>query len=382
MNNSFIEQRCGAAPVPVSILDFSIAGVGHSASTALNTSIALARMADQRGFTRYWMAEHHAMPGVTTSSPPVLLARLISETKQIRLGSGGMMLPNFPPLVVAEQFGLLEAMAPGRIDLGVGRAPGTDVGTARALRRGHMNEGNYFDQLKELLHFLNDDFPEGHPYKEAIYAVPGPRQNVENGIPRSDSRPSVWVLGSSDHSAQLAGSLGLPFGFAAQLAPENVMVALEAYRKSFRPSAVLDTPYALISFGVSAAFEEQEAKAQAKSFAHSMMRMMQRKSYVLPPPEEVKAYRYDDHERFVIDDWNQKVLYGTGEQVIEKLSRYQEVTQANELMILPLGHSPEAILNTVRLIADAYGMPQLVNDSVRKTPYHFHEPDIKHHCCL
>ncbi|PRY05039.1 luciferase family oxidoreductase group 1 [Pontibacter ummariensis] len=351
--------RRGNAPVPLSILDFVVTGKGYSAIEALEASLKLARLVDRRGFTRYWVAEHHAMPGVATSSPPILLSRLIGETRQIRLGSGGMMLPNFPPLVVAEQFGLLEALAPGRIDLGLGRAPGTDGYTATALRRGNISVENFPEQLEELFSFLDDDFPEDDPYIDKVYAVPGPGQDRENGVSRSFQHPPVWLLGSSGYSAKLAGQRGLPFAFAAQLAPENLMMAFEIYRKNFKPSHMLEKPYAMVCFGVFAAEDENEAYRQSRSFAHSMMRMMYRKSYVLPSPEEVEDYQYDELELRTINMWNNKVLYGTPEQVVEKLNHYQETTQADELMILNLGHSPSAIFRSAELIADAYEMPDL-----------------------
>ncbi|MGV3503583.1 MAG: LLM class flavin-dependent oxidoreductase [Adhaeribacter sp.] len=358
-SSTILGTRRGTAPVPLSILDFAVTGKGYSAAEALDASIKLARLVDRRGFTRYWVAEHHAMPGVATSSPPILLSRLIGETQWIRLGSGGMMLPNFPPLVVAEQFGLLEALAPGRIDLGLGRAPGTDGATAMALRRGNMGAEDFPDQLKELFHFLEDDFAQGHPYKHQIYAVPGPGQDRENGIPRSSRNPAVWLLGSSGYSAKLAGQMGLPFAFAAQLAPENLMMAFDLYRRHFKPSAGLEKPYAMGCFAAFAAADATEAYRESRSFAHSMMRMMYRKSYVLPSPEEVEAYPYDDFELRTINAWHEKVLYGTPGEVVEKLNHYQQATQADELMILNLGHSPEAIYRSAELIADAYSMPDL-----------------------
>lgn len=352
---SVIKQ--GDAPVPLSILDVATTGRGYSATEAIRASIALAKFVDQRGFARYWVAEHHGMPAVSTSSPAMLLSRLIGETKQIRLGSGGMMLPNFPPLVVAEQFGMLQAMAPGRIDLGIGRAPGTNGLTASALRRGSIGAEDFPDQLTELLHFLDDDFPKGSLYKDKVFAVPGPGQDRENGISRSFESPSVWLLGSSGYSAQLAGKLGLPFAFAAQLAPENMLVAFELYRKNFKPSKVLDKPYTIACFSVFAADNEEEAKVQTHSFSHSMLRMMNRQSYVVPSPDELKEYSYTDSERYILESWNEKMIYGTADQVVNRLNEFQKVSGADELMIANLGHSLEGILHSVKLIADAYNMP-------------------------
>lgn len=358
MNDSISGTRHGMAPVPISILDFAMAGKGVSAHEALAGSIELARLVDRRGFTRYWVAEHHAMPGVTTSSPAMLLARLTGETRRIRLGAGGMMLPNFPPLVVAEQFGLLASFAPGRIDLGIGRAPGTDTSTAAALRRGRIDAEDFPVQFKELMHFLDGDFPDGHSYKKgSVYAVPGPLQDQENGIARSFERPPVWLLGSSDYSARMAAKLGFPFAFAAHLADQNVMIALEVYRENFRPSAVLDRPYVISSFGVLAADDELEARRQAWAYSHAMMRMTMRRSFVVPTPQEAETYDYSSTEQRVMRMWNAKIMSGTGAQVVEKLNAWQQRVNADELMILNLGHSQQAIYRSTELIADAYGMP-------------------------
>lgn len=357
MQDPIVGQPRGRLDFPLSILDFAMAGRGLTAHEALQASIRLAQLADRRGFNRYWVAEHHSMPGVTTSSPALLLARLIGETEQIRLGAGGMMLPNFPPLVVAEQFGLLSALAPGRIDLGIGRAPGTDTNTAQALRRGQLGAEDFPAQLAELLAFLDDRFPDNHPFKRDVYAVPGPRQDQENGVPRSFARPPVWLLGSSDYSARLAGQLGFPFAFAAHLADQNVEMALAAYRRHFRPSSVLDAPYVMASFGVMAADDEHEARRQAWAYSHAMMRMSTQRSFVVPTADETESYPYSATERQITDMWNAKTLSGTGEQVAARLRDRQRELQADELMILNLGHAPQAIYRSSELIADALGLP-------------------------
>ncbi len=359
MNTSIFGTRRGKAPVPLSILDFAMAGRGVSAREALAGSIELARLVDRRGFTRYWVAEHHAMPGVTTSSPAMLLARLSGETQHIRLGAGGMMLPNFPPLVVAEQFGLLAAFAPGRIDLGIGRAPGTDMSTAAALRRGQLGAEDFPAQFRELLHFLNGNFPDDHPYRKGgVYAVPGPVQDEENGIPRSFECPPVWLLGSSGYSAGLAAELGFPFAFAAHLADQNVMMALDVYRRNFKPSKVLDQPYVIASFGVMAADKAQDARRQAWAYSHAMMRMSTHRSFVVPTVQEAENFNYSSSEQRIMQLWNSKIMSGTGEQVVEKLTAWQQRVNADELMLLNLGHSQQAIYRSTELIADAYDMPE------------------------
>ncbi len=358
MSSEIIGTRVGNAPVPISILDFAMAGQGLTAREALAASVELARLVDRRGFARYWVAEHHSMPGVTTSSPPMLLARLVGETRRIRLGAGGMMLPNFPPLVVAEQFGLLASMAPNRIDLGIGRAPGTDMTTAAALRRGQIGAEDFPQQLMELLAFLDADFPGGNPYGGRVQAVPGPWQDSENGVPRSFQRPPVWLLGSSGFSAQLAAHLGFPFAFAAHLADQNLDIALDLYRSRFQPSAVLDRPYVIVSSGVMAADDEREAQRQSWAYSHAMMRMSQGKSFVVPTPENAEAYSYTPQERQIIGTWDAKTMKGTGAQVAVQLNARQQHTRADEMMILNLGHTPSAIHRSTELIADAYNMPE------------------------
>lgn len=356
MNDPIKGMSRGSAPAPLSVLDTALAGRGISAADALSGSIALAELADRRGFTRYWVTEHHSMPGVSSSSPAVLLARLTAHTTRLRLGAGGVMLPNHPPLIVAEQYGLLQALAPDRIDLGLGRAPGTDRATAAALRRGRSDD-DFPQQVVELLHFLDDDFPEGHPYRERVYAVPGPGQDKENGLSRTSGRPSVWLLGSSGYSTRLAARLGLPFAFAAHFSPDHVDAALRLYRDRFTPSAVLAEPYALVSFAVMAADDEHEALRQTRSYAHSMMRMLHGKSYLVPTPDEAASYPCTAGERMVLDRWTDSVLHGTPGQVTERLNRLHEVARPDEIMLASVGHSPQALLHSTRLIADAYDLP-------------------------
>jgi len=230
----------GPRAVPLSVLDLAPVPEGGSAGDALRATIDLARHADQLGFRRFWVAEHHNMPGVASSAPPVLVGSIADATESIRVGSGGVMLPNHVSLVVAEQFGMLEALHPGRIDLGIGRAPGTDQATAAALRRSPeaLGADDFPDQLMDLLGFFTGRWPENHPFAR-ITATPG-RGNL----------PAMWLLGSSGYSAQVAGMLGLPFAFAHHFMPQNTLPALDLYRKSFRPSAELDKPYSMIAAGV------------------------------------------------------------------------------------------------------------------------------------
>ncbi|MFD4016547.1 LLM class flavin-dependent oxidoreductase [Streptomyces sindenensis] len=362
----------GTATVPLSVLDLVTVGQGRTATQALRTSVEIAKLTESRGFHRFWVAEHHSMPGVASSSPAVILAHIAAHTERIRLGSGGVMLPNHAPLVIAEQFGTLEAMAPGRIDLGLGRAPGTDGATAAALRRtDRLNEGamgsplpersreageDFPQQLMELIRFLDDDFPDGHPYAR-IHAVPGPVQATSPGGVQSAHRPPVWLLGSSGFSARLAGTLGLPFAFAHHFSAQNTVPALDLYRESFRPSAVLDAPYALIGVSALAADDEREARRQVLTGALSMVRLRTGRPGLIPSPEEAEAYDFSPMEREFVDGWLGNVVHGTADEVRSGLDDLAKRTGADELMITANAHGGDARLRSYGLIADAYGLP-------------------------
>ncbi|WP_405581967.1 LLM class flavin-dependent oxidoreductase [Streptomyces sp. NBC_01190] len=349
----------GSAPVPLSVLDLVIVGKGVSATEALATNVEIAKTAETRGYHRMWVAEHHSMPHVASTSPAVILAHLIAHTSTLRLGSGGVMLPNHAPLVIAEQFGTLEALAPGRIDLGLGRAPGTDGATAAALRRSASHEGGdeFPRQLAELTHFLDDSFPDGHAYSK-IHAIPGPVQGSSEGGVQSADRPSIWLLGSSGFSAQLAGALGLPFSFAHHFSAANTVPALALYRDSFRPSAVLDRPYASIGVSAIATEDPAEARRQAATAALSMMRLRTGQLGLVPTPDDAESYPYSPAEQEFIDSWLANVVYGDPETVTSELNELVERTGANELVLTANAHTPAVRLRSYELIADAYGLPK------------------------
>ncbi len=245
-----MSDSANLAELPLSVLDLAPVGRGSTPADALRNSIALVQETERLGYHRHWVAEHHNMPGIASSSPAVLLAHLASVTSTIRLGSGGVMLPNHSALTVAEQFGMLEALHPGRIDLGIGRAPGTDQLTASALRRGPelLGADDFPEQMTELIGYFEGALPEGHRY-ERITAVPA-----------RGYKPALWLLGSSTYGASAAAVLGLPFSFAYHFAPAMLDDALEIYRRNFRPSADLDAPYVML--GVSAALR-RDRRARA-----------------------------------------------------------------------------------------------------------------------
>lgn len=346
----------GDAVVPLSVLDLATVGTGYTAAEALRTSTELARRAEAWGYHRFWVAEHHSMPGVASSSPAVLIAHLAAATSTIRLGSGGVMLPNHAPLVVAEQFGTLEALYPGRIDLGLGRAPGTDQATARALRRSEdaMSADDFPRQLAELTAFLDDSFPGGHAYSR-IHSVPGPVQGKVAGGVQEAGRPPVWLLGSSGFSARLAGMLGLPFSFAHHFSAVNTLPALDLYRESFRPSDVLREPYAMVAVGALAADTEQEALRSVRSGALAMLRLRGGRPGLVPSPEEAEEYAFTPLEEEFVSEWLGNVVHGDADTVRQGLDALQKRTQADELMITTNVHGHERRLRSYELIARAYG---------------------------
>ncbi|WP_309065695.1 LLM class flavin-dependent oxidoreductase [Microbacterium sp.] len=358
MNDSTTQERSsrapvfGTAPFALSVLDGGLTGIGHSAQQSLEEVVRAARLADDRGYRRFWMSEHHAMPGATIASPQLMIARLIGETRRIRLGAGGVMLPNHVPLIVAEQFGMLEALAPGRIDLGVGRAPGTDPATAAALRRPSASD-DFAAQVDELLAFLGDEFPAGHRY-HGVHAVPGPWQDVQNEVPRATQGANVWILGSSPYSALVAARLGRPYAFALQFGSADVLNAMSLYRQHFRRSAVLEQPYALVSVGVVADHDEREARRQASTTAMAMMRMFQREPFAYPSPDDVEAFPASSHQRAFLDEWTDRTIHGSPAHVAAQLEELQTLTGADELMLVVGSHSLASRSRTIRLMADHY----------------------------
>ncbi|MDF5755739.1 LLM class flavin-dependent oxidoreductase [Spongiactinospora sp. TRM90649] len=333
----------GDARVPLSVLDLATVSAGESATEALATTTELARKAEEWGYHRLWVAEHHGMPNVASSSPPVLLAHLAASTTSIRLGSGGVMLPNHAPLVVAEQFGLLHALHPGRVDLGLGRAPGTDEATAAALRRGDADR--FPQEVAELTGFLDGSFEPGHRY-ERIRAVPRD----------PGGRPPIWLLGSSGFSARLAGLLGLPFAFAHHFSAANTEPALDLYRKSFRPSAALDRPYAMIGVSAVAADTGRDAYRLARTGGLSMLRLRRGTPAPVPTPEEAENHPYTAVEEEFLDAWLSNVVYGEPDAVRAGLAALLDRTAADELMITTGVYGGAHRIRSFRLIAEAHKM--------------------------
>lgn len=327
---------------PLSLLDLSPVSSGSTVGDALRASIDLAGHVERLGFNRYWVAEHHNMAGIASSSPAVLLAHLAMATSTIRLGSGGVMLPNHAPLAIAEQFGMLEALHPGRIDLGLGRAPGTDPGTARALRGGRLQESDDFlERMGELIAFFKGSFPVGHQYAN-IRAVPG-----------AGHLPSIWMLGSSDFGAQVAGRMGLPFTFAHHFGMGGTELALELYRDSFEPSAVLDQPYAMIGVSVVCAPTFEEARYLAGASALGFLRLRQGRPAPMPTPDEAEALAPGSTERAFLDDRLRNAVLGSPVDVRDQLQQLVHRFDVNELMLTTSTHNPGDRVRSFSLVAES-----------------------------
>ena len=325
--------------VPLSVLDLSPVPAGGSSRQALADTVALAQETEQLGYQRFWVAEHHGMPGVASSAPAVLIGAIAAATERIRVGSGGVMLPNHAPLVVAEQFGTLEALHPGRIDLGLGRAPGTDQATASALRRG-ASADDFPQELLALRSFFDGRWAQGHPWA-GLHAVPA----LGNG-------PALWLLGSSGYSAQVAGLLGLPFAFAHHFAPAGTLAALELYRSTFRPSEVLDAPYAMVCASVVLADTDERARELAMPGALSFLQLRSGRPGVLPSVEQAKNYPYSAPEQAFVDERLGQQAVGSAESVRRDLDALIAATAADELMVTTMVHDPQDRLASFRALAE------------------------------
>lgn len=328
--------------VPLSVLDLVPVADGASATDALAHSTRLVQRAEQLGFTRYWVAEHHAMPGIASSSPPVLIAHLAGATERIRVGSGGVMLPNHRPLVVAEQFGTLEALHPDRIDLGIGRAPGTDPRTAAALR------GVSAARLQ-----APDDFPQ-HLVELAAYF----RGDADVlAVPAAGNAPSLWLLGSSGYSAEVAGTLGLPFAFAHHFSSQNTLPALQIYRERFRPSAMLSEPYTMIAASVFCAETDDAARDLALPSALQFLQLRLGNPRTLPGPEEVAAFEWTDQARAFVEQRQADQIIGSPDTARAGVEELVGRTGVDELMVTTSTYRGEDRLRSYELLADAVGMP-------------------------
>ncbi len=326
------------AMIPFSILDLAHVPEGSDPADALRRSRDLAGHAERLGYRRFWMAEHHNMTGIASAATSVALAYVAEGTSTIRLGAGGVMLPNHAPLVIAEQFGTLAALYPGRIDLGVGRAPGTDQATMRALRRSLDGDVDSFPRdVVELISYFDDPAPD-----QLIRAVPGAGLKVP-----------VWMLGSSTYGAQLAALLGLPYAFASHFAPAQMMEALAAYRGLFRPSAWLAQPYVMLGFNVFAAETDEEARFLHSSTQQAFVNLRTGRPGPLPRPVENYESTLDEAGRALLRHTLSASAVGSPETVREGLRAFIERTGADELILTGGIHDPAARLRSFEIAARA-----------------------------
>jgi luciferase family oxidoreductase group 1 len=324
--------------IPFSVLDLSPILAGGTAADAFHNSLDLARHAERLGFHRYWLAEHHNMPGIASAATSVVIGHVAAGTSTIRVGAGGVMLPNHSPLVIAEQFGTLESLHPGRIDLAVGRAPGTDQRTAFALRRDAPTAAERFPQdVVELLHYF-----QPVQANQPVRAYPGAGLQVP-----------VWILGSSLFGAQLAAMLGLPFAFASHFAPEMLLDALKIYRSSFRKTGFIEQPIAMAGIGVYAADTEREARLLFSSVQQQFVNLRRGQPTPLQPPVESMDGFWNEIERAGVENAMRYALVGTHEQVRDGLARFVEMTAIDELIIASQIYDHEARKRSYAIVAQA-----------------------------
>lgn len=321
--------------IPFSVLDLAPIVEGATASDAFARSVALAKAVEDLGYLRVWYAEHHNMENIASSATPILIGYVAGKTSRIRVGSGGIMLPNHAPLVVAEQFGTLESMFPGRIDLGLGRAPGTDQLTSRALRRYNQAVDGFPNDVVELRDYFSTD-TAGSPVK----AIPGKGLEVP-----------IWLLGSSTFSAQLAAILGMPFAFASHFAPTHLHDALAIYREQFKPSAYLQEPYAMACLNVIAAPEAREAERQATSFYQMARGIITNERRPLQPPVDSMEGIWSDYEKAAVLQMMEYAFIGDPARVKEQLAAFLEKTQVDEIMVTAHIYDNEARIRSYALLA-------------------------------
>lgn len=329
---------------PLSVLDLSPIDAGVNSTQALRNTIELARQAERLGYTRYWLAEHHNTSMLASSSPEIMIGHVAQATQSIRVGSGGVMLPNHAPLKVAENFRVLAALHPERIDLGIGRAPGTDPMTALALRRSKAALGadDFTEQLAQLFAFSSDCFSDDHPF------------HTVSAVPTDIKLPPVWLLGSSDYSAQVAAALGLGFAFAHHINPKGAELATSLYQEQFQPSAELAEPRTIVATSVVCADNDERVEELVASMALAWARMRSGHSGPLPSPEEALTHTYTPTELALVQTVRAQRIMGTPEKVKAQLERLIERTGADELMITTIVYGHESRVHALELLARAF----------------------------
>jgi luciferase family oxidoreductase group 1 len=330
--------------IPLSILDLSPVAAGSSGAQSLRNSLDLAKLADGLGYTRYWVAEHHNLPSIASSAPDIMIGQIAAATVHMRVGSGGVMLPNHAPLMVAERFKVLEALFPGRIDLGLGRAPGTDPVTSYALRRRQDAGGDddFLQRFQELILFDSGGFPEGHPFRSV------------RAMPEDVALPPIWLLGSSGYSAQLAAMVGAGYSFAHHFADHDPVEAMLSYRDQFKPSAARSTPYAILACAAVCADSDAEADRLAATIDLNFVRRRRGEYLPLESPEDAAAYPYSPADRALIARNRARLFVGAKATVLQRLAPMIAATKADEVMITTMIYDHAARRHSYELLAEAF----------------------------
>jgi luciferase family oxidoreductase group 1 len=339
--------------LPLSILDLSPVTTGTSGAQALRNSLDLARLADRLGYMRFWVAEHHNLPNIASSAPEIMIGQIAAVTAHLRVGSGGVMLPNHAPLTVAERFKVLEGLFPGRIDLGIGRAPGTDPVTSYALRRRQDDPASddFLERFQELLLFEQRGFPENHPFRRV------------QPMPSDVALPPIFLLGSSDYSAQLAGHVGAGFSFAHHFSDFDPVAPMTMYRQQFKPSPARTTPCAILAVHAVCADSDAEADRLATSIDLNFARRRQGVLLPIPSPEEVAAHQYSPKDRALIAHNRARLVVGSKSKVLAHLEPLIAATKADELMITSMIYDHGARKHCYELLAEAFGLQATTKES-------------------
>ena len=328
----------------LSVLDLSPVSSGSNGTEALHNTLDLARHTDRLGYERYWLAEHHNLPSVASSAPEVMIGHVASETSRIRVGAGGIMLPNHAPLRVVETFRVLESLHPGRIDLGIGRAPGTDPVTATVLRRSRDGQGadDFSQQFSELLAFSGDGFPEDHPLRAVI------------AMPSDVAMPPIWLLGSSGYSAKAAGQMGLGYAFASHFSPADPAPTMHAYREGFESSEDFERPSAILAVSVICAETNEHAEELASSMQLAWVRMRSGTPRPLPSPREAMDYPYDPAEHRLADVCRSMQVIGDPPTVRARIEELAQHTVADEVMVTTNVYDHDERLRSYELLTDVF----------------------------
>ena len=329
-------------PRPISVLDLSPVASDSTGPEALARTVDLARHCEAFGYHRYWVAEHHNTPGLASSAPEIMIAQIAASTERIRVGSGGIMLPNHPPLRIAETFRVLEALHPGRIDLGMGRAPGSDPMTALSLRRSRDGFSAEFSSLiAELLAYVDGGFPDGHPFERV------------RAMPREAPLPPIFILGMSEESARLAAQLGTGYAYAYYMGPRRAAGAMRTYRDNFRPSETFPEPHAILGLSVICAETDAHAEFLSWSSALSLIRMRRGEPAPLPPPEEGRDHPYSEHERDQLRRFRRAQVLGAPGTVRARIDELAAESAADEIMVMTGVHDHAERVRSYELVADA-----------------------------